>query len=88
MKNRYSLLIILVLIGLLGSVSAYDTFEEYVVRFQKVYTDAEYSFRRGIYQARVEGFAKITDYVPGVNNLTDWTQEEINSLSQLQQLPQ
>jgi hypothetical protein len=43
------MLITLVLIGLLGSVSAYDTFEEYVVRFQKVYTDAEYSFRRGIY---------------------------------------
>lgn len=25
-------------------------------------------------------FAEITEYTPGVNNLTDWTHEEINAL--------
>lgn len=73
------MLITLVLIGLLGSVSAYDTFEEYVVVFQKVYTDAEYSFRQKLYEERIASFVNITDFVPGVNNFTDWTEDEIKS---------
>ena len=72
-------LILIELLGLLGSVSSYDPFDEYVILFQKVYTDVEYTIRNKLYEDRIASFANITDFVPGVNNFTDWNEEEIKS---------
>ena len=36
--------------------------------------------RKQIYEDKLAIFAGITEYTPGVNNFTDWTQEEINAL--------
>ena len=44
-----------------------------------MYTDAEYSLRQKIYEDRITSFANITNFVPDVNNFTDWTEEEIKS---------
>jgi hypothetical protein len=33
--------------------------------------------RNQIYDTKIESFANFTLYTPGVNNLTDWTDQEI-----------
>lgn len=46
--------------------------------FNKTYSDEERPARKVIYDANVAAFAAITDYTPGVNELTDKTDAEIN----------
>jgi hypothetical protein len=75
MKNCHPMLTIMVVIGLMSLASAYATFPEYVVQFNKNYTDAELPFRRAVYEAKIASFSSITNFVPGVNNFTDWTEE-------------
>lgn len=61
---------------LLVAVSAYPTFPEYVIQFGKHYEGQEYAFREATYNANVADFANVVNFVPGVNEFTDWTADE------------
>lgn len=55
--------------------------------FEKSYNSSEeYAIREAIYNQNIEKFKTITDYVPGVNPMTDWTEEEINARKNLKEL--
>lgn len=73
MKLGNYLFIILLAVTLLTPSTAYMTFPEYTVAFGKNYTDSEYAFRWGVYNATIANFPNIVNFVPGVNNFTDWT---------------
>lgn len=75
-KNFAEWVFLTIMIGL-SFINAYPTFDEYVGNFEKNYTSDQYAIRNQIYDARIETFANFTLFTPGVNNLTDWTEQEI-----------
>lgn len=54
-------------------VCEYPPFSQYVVSFNKNYSEDEYNRRENIYNERIANFSTITDYIPGISNITDWT---------------
>lgn len=75
MKISLALKIQIVLL-LIVAVCAYPTFPEYLVQFGKHYEGQEYAFREATYNANVADFANVVNFVPGVNEFTDWTEDE------------
>lgn len=78
MRQFYLLLTIVVLNAYLAESETYINFETFVDQFSRKYKDdAEYQMRKQVYEARILTYPSIKDYTPGVNNFTDWTEEEL-----------
>lgn len=52
--------------------AVFPTFAEYVKKYDKQYEEKEYHERKKIYDQNILNFLNITDYEPGINNMTDW----------------
>ena len=63
------------------ALAQYDPFSVYVVNFNKNYNATEYAAREIIYNAKIASFSNIVSFTPGINQYTDWTDEEIKSTS-------
>ena len=72
----------LMLLASLQSVHGYTapTYAEYRRMYNKNYNEFEVAMREKIYNKKVESFANITGYIPRVNKLTDFTDEELRSI--------
>lgn len=57
--------------------SCFIDFAEFTTQFGKSYEGDEAITRKALYDARIVTMETITDYTAGVNQFTDWTEEEI-----------
>lgn len=64
---------LLLAVMLTNAQGQYLTFEQYIDKFNKNYTDEQKIIRKKIYEDRIATFATITDFTPGVNQFTDMT---------------
>ena len=53
----------------------FPTFEDYLRKFNKTYTDEEKLIREPLYLARLEVLRAVTEYTPAVNEFSDWTKK-------------
>jgi len=42
--------------------------------YNRQYSPSEYATREVIYNQNIANFANVVNFIPGVNNFTDWTQ--------------
>ena len=75
---------LLLTLAILGQ--AYPEYSEYREIFNKSYSLEELPVRQEIYETRISHFSEMTEYQPNVNNMTDWTQEEIDQLKGIKNL--
>lgn len=64
-------LIIILLIKLVDCQKQFPTFGEYVKKFGKKYEEKEYHERKNIYDQNILSLLNITEYEPGINNMSD-----------------
>lgn len=79
----FSIGLLLLIVGAQDNSNSHDypPFSEYVQIYNKQYSSDEYIYRENIYQQNILSFPTDASYTPGVNNFTDWTQEEFAAIS-------
>jgi hypothetical protein len=80
MKSIFVFFVFFAFILMVSYVNSYPTFSEYVVEYNKNYNKTEYVMREKTYNEEVASFKDFTLYTPAINNLTDWTSEEIDGI--------